>query len=197
MNDHASRSTRQMVESLPEVILERLRKVTFLLLDVDGIQTDGRLPFDAEGRECKTFHVHDGAGMAYWRRTGHGVGFISGRDSLPVRRRAEELGIAEVHLGRKRKIEVLEDLCQRLGLDESEVCYMGDDLLDLPVLRRVGVPITVPQARDEVQEVCIYVTQTPAGQGAVREVVEILLQAQGRWQEILDATGLPPTGGKR
>lgn len=197
MNDHASRSPRPRFGSFSEELLERFRKVTFLLLDVDGIQTDGRLPFDAEGRECKTFHVHDGAGVAYWRRTGHGVGFLSGRDSIPVRRRAEELGVGEVHLGRKRKIDVLEDLCHRLALEESQVCYMGDDLLDLPVLRRVGVPITVPQARDEVKEVCIHVTRTPAGEGAVREVVEILLQAQGRWQEILDATGLPPAEGKR
>ena len=179
---------------LAESLLKKLRQVTFLLLDVDGIRTNGRLPFDADGRECKTFHVHDGAGVAYWRRVGHGVGFLSGRDSVPVRKRAEELGVTEVHLGRGRKLEVLEDISTRLDLEPEQICYMGDDFLDLPVLRKVGVPITVPLARPEVKDVCVYVTETPAGQGAVREVVEQLLKAQGRFREILDASGLPPGG---
>jgi 3-deoxy-D-manno-octulosonate 8-phosphate phosphatase (KDO 8-P phosphatase) len=182
--------------ALPESLLQKVRKVTFLLLDVDGIQTDGRLPFDADGRECKTFHVHDGAGVAYWRRVGHGVGFLSGRDSIPVRKRGEELGVTELHLGRGRKLEVLEEICGRLGLAHDQICYMGDDFLDLPVLQSVGVPITVPMARPEVKEACVYVTKTPAGHGAVREVVELILKAQGRFQEILDASGLPPGGAQ-
>ncbi len=192
MNSNVPESSASSAQVLSDRIRSSFLKVTFLLLDVDGIQTDGRLPFDADGRECKTFHVFDGAGVAYWKRVGHRVGFLSGRESIPVRKRAEELGVHELHLGRGRKIEVLEDICSRLGLSEEQICYMGDDFLDLPVLRRVGVPITVPQARPEVKESCVYITETPAGQGAVREVVELLLKAQGRFQEILEATGLPP-----
>jgi len=181
---------------VPEGAAAVLAKVVLLLLDVDGVLTDGRLFFDGEGRESKVFHVHDGSGLAHWRRSGFATGLLSGRDSTAVRARAAELGIRELHLGVRDKSARLDEILQSLGLDETEVCYVGDDLLDLPVLRRVGAPISVPQARPEVREAALYVTRAPAGGGAVREVVELLLRAKGLYGSVVDACGRPGGPGE-
>lgn len=171
---------------------ERLQAIRALLLDVDGVLTDGRLSFDGEGRELKTFHVHDGSGLVFWNRTGHLSGFISGRDSRVVRDRAQELGVHEVHLGRLEKLSVYQDILQRHGLTDAQVCYVGDDLLDLPILERCGLPFTVPSASPEVKASVAMVTKREGGQGAVREVVETILQAKGIWSRIVAARGLLP-----
>lgn len=175
---------------------ERFAKVRLLLLDVDGVMTDGRLHFDAEGRETKVFHVQDGAGLVYWARSGFLTGFLSGRDAPAVRKRAEDLHVHELHLGKKRKLEVLHDICRRHGLGLEEVCYVGDDFLDLEILREVGVPITVPGARPQVKEVCCYVTTAREGEGAVREIAEVLLEARGLLADIVARGGLPPQAGE-
>ena len=184
--------TRKKDESFMDPSLrERLAKVRLLLLDVDGVLTDGKLYFDAEGRETKIFHVHDGSGLVYWRRLGFCSALLSGRDSPAVRARAKGLRIDEVHLGLKTKLEAFEEILVRRDLSPEESLYMGDDLLDLPVLRAAGVAVTVPQGRPQVKAVCDYVTKAGAGEGAVREVVENLLVAKGLFQKILAVDGQP------
>lgn len=174
---------------LSEGLTRRLSAVEMLLMDVDGVLTDGRLYFDAAGRETKVFHVHDGSGLVYWKRKGFVSGFLSGRDSPTVRKRAEELQVDEVHLGGLDKVRILETILTRRGLDAERVLYMGDDFLDIPVLKRVGVPVTVPEARPEVKEVCCYVTRASAGAGAVRETVELMLRAKGLFSSIVAESG--------
>ena len=168
-----------------------LRAINFLLLDVDGVLTDGRVNFDFEGREYKSFHVHDAAGIVYWHRSGGRSGFLSGRSGEIVRRRAQELGVEEVILGRIDKAAALEELLQRQDLTPDRIAYVGDDLLDLPVLRQVGFAATVPEARDEVLEQAQFVTKRAAGFGAVRDVIEELLKARGVWKNIIDKDGRP------
>lgn len=168
-----------------------LAAIRWLLVDVDGVLTDGRVHFDAEGREYKSFHVHDAAGIVYWHRCGGMSGFVSGRAGEMVLRRARELGVHEVHLGRTDKGAVFEEMVQRLGIDASQVAYVGDDLLDLPILTRAGLACTVPEGRPEVKSVCHWVAPRPAGFGAVREVVELLLRARGAWDGIVARAGRP------
>ena len=168
-----------------------LAGIRLLLLDVDGVLTDGRLHFDASGKEVKTFHVHDGAGLVYWHRCGGISGFLSGRRSDVVVDRGRQLGVQELHLGHHDKKPVYADILERNDLRHEQVAYVGDDLLDLPVLDQVGFAVTVPNARPEVKERVHYVTHTPGGEGAVREVVELLLKARGLWEDVVRRGGLP------
>ncbi len=180
-----------MAAAMDPVLRKRLARIRLLLLDVDGVLTDGKLYFDAEGRETKIFHVHDGSGLVYWRRLGFCTALLSGRESSAVRARAESLRIDEVHLGLKTKLETFEEILARRGLNPEECLYMGDDLLDLPVLRAAGVAVTVPQGRPQVKAVCDFITAAGAGEGAVREVVETLLVAKGLFEKILAVDGQP------
>jgi 3-deoxy-D-manno-octulosonate 8-phosphate phosphatase (KDO 8-P phosphatase) len=168
-----------------------LAAIEFLLLDVDGVLTDGRVWFDANGHECKQWHCHDAAGLAYWHRAGGRSGFLSGRGGDGTERRARELGIHEVILKRLDKGLAFDELLARTGLDPQRVCYVGDDLVDLPVLRRVGFAVTVPEARPDVFEVVHHVTTRGAGFGAVRDVIETLLQARGKWEQVVNKGGRP------
>ena len=167
-----------------------LRRVSLLLLDVDGVLTDGRIFFDADGRETKIFHVHDGAGIAYFRKSGGRVALLSGRRSDVVLQRARELGIEDVLQGFLEKVAPYESLLGKYGLDDAAACYVGDDLTDLPLLRRVGFAAAPRNARPEVCQAVSYVTHARGGEGAVREVVEVLLRAQGRWREIVERAGV-------
>lgn len=166
-----------------------LAAIEFLLLDVDGVLTDGRIWFDAEGREQKAFHVHDASGLVYWHRSGLRSGFLSGRGGDIVERRGRELGVHELLLWRRDKDAAFAELLQRQRLDPARVAYVGDDLLDLPVLRLVGFAATVPEARAEVLAQCHFVTGRRAGFGAARDVVEELLRARGAWDAILQRDG--------
>jgi len=170
---------------------EALRKIEFLLLDVDGVLTDGRVHFDFEGREYKSFHVHDAAGIVYWHRSGGRSGFLSGRGGEIVQRRAEELGVHDVILGRIDKATAFDELLARQDLTPDRIAYMGDDLLDLPVLRQVGFAATVPEARREVLASAHFVTERSGGFGAARDVIEELLKARGVWQSVIDKDGRP------
>tara|TARA_R110002094_G_scaffold139554_1_gene130662 strand:+ start:484 stop:1068 length:585 start_codon:yes stop_codon:yes gene_type:complete len=168
-----------------------LRKIEFLLLDVDGVLTDGRIHFDFEGREYKSFHVHDAAGIVYWHRAGGRSGFLSGRGGEIVERRARDLGVHDVVLGRIDKSEAFAEVLQRQDLTPDQVAYVGDDLLDLPVLRQVGFAATVPEARREVLATAQFVTERSGGFGAARDVIEELLRARGVWQNVVDKDGRP------
>lgn len=166
-----------------------LAAIEFLLLDVDGVLTDGRLWFDPNGAEYKAFHVHDAAGLAYWHRSGGRSGFLSGRGGHSVERRAKELGIHEVFLNRIDKGTAFQELLQRTKLDPQRIAYVGDDLVDLPVLRSVGFAVTVPEARPDVFPVVHHVTTRAAGFGAVRDVIEQLLAAREQWTAIVERGG--------
>jgi 3-deoxy-D-manno-octulosonate 8-phosphate phosphatase (KDO 8-P phosphatase) len=166
-----------------------LAAIEVLLLDVDGVMTDGRVHVDHEGREYKSFHVHDASGLVYWHRAGLRSGFLSGRGGDVVERRARELGVHEILLRRIDKDNAFTELLQRQELRPEQVAYVGDDLLDLPVLRRVGFAATVPEARPEVLAIAQFVSQRSAGFGAVRDIVEVLLKARGAWQAVVDKDG--------
>lgn len=168
-----------------------LQPVRVLAMDVDGVLTDGRILWGADSDgdllELKAFDVRDGLGLGMAQTVGLQVAWITGRTSAIVRKRAEELGVREVHQRSRDKRAVLTGIMERLGLPREAVLYIGDDLNDLPAFDAAGVRVTVPGAPAEVVEQSDWVTQAPGGRGAVREVVETLLKAQGRWEEAVQA----------
>ena len=168
-----------------------LARIVLLLTDVDGVLTDGRIHFDASGQEFKSFHVLDAAGLVFWHRAGGLSGFVSGRGGKVVEDRARELGVHEVHLSSLHKADVFADILARRKLAADQVAFVGDDLLDLPVMQEVGLAVSVPAGRPEVQAVAHCVTTLAGGNGAVREVVEMLLRAKGAWDEVVAKGGLP------
>jgi len=161
-----------------------VEKVKVLILDVDGVLTDGGIVYDSEGRELKRFNTKDGYGIKMARQAGLAVAIITGRSSLAVSKRAEELGIEAVLQGVKDKVEALETLLKEKGWEAAEVAYMGDDLPDMPVMRRVGFPIAVCDAVEDVLKAAQYVTRLPGGKGAVREAIEFILKSSGRWENL-------------
>jgi 3-deoxy-D-manno-octulosonate 8-phosphate phosphatase (KDO 8-P phosphatase) len=167
-------------------MVERLGKIRLLLLDVDGVMTDGRIIYDNHGVETKAFDVKDGHGLKLLQRAGLKVGIITGRESEVVRFRARELGIDVLHQGAKSKLEPYLETIGELGLRDEEVGYMGDDIVDLPVLRRVGFAATVADAVEEVKPFVHYVATRRGGRGAVREVCDLILKTTGRWPEVTD-----------
>lgn len=164
---------------------ERARRLRWLLLDVDGVLTDGRLWFSADGEVMKSFDVRDGLAVQLARRAGLEVGILSARSSPVVARRAADLGLAEVLQGEADKLRAFEQLLARHGLTPDEVAYLADDLQDLPVLARCGLPASPADAVVEVRERVLYVTAAAGGRGAVRELVERLLSARGAWSGIV------------
>ncbi len=173
-------------DRIPGLVLRRAKVIKLLLLDVDGIMTDGRLIFDATGEAQMVFHVRDGHGMKLAQRYGLSLAIITGRDSPMVAQRARELGIQEVHQKAVDKLPVFQELLERRDLAPAEIACMGDDLLDLPLMLRAGLAITVPEAVEEVRAAAHYITRCAGGQGAVREAIELLLKAQGHWPKVLE-----------
>lgn len=164
----------------------RIHPLRVLILDVDGVLTDGGIQYSTNGEELKTFHVRDGSGIKYWSRAGHRTALLSGRESTVVKRRADELGISPVKMGAKVKLPAFEEILAELQVQAHECAYMGDDLPDIPVMRKVGLAIAVADAVSEVREISAAVTERPGGRGAVREVIETLLKVQGRWGGVLE-----------
>ncbi|MCS7277761.1 MAG: HAD hydrolase family protein [Aquificaceae bacterium] len=164
-------------------IKERATRVKILLLDVDGVLTDGRLYYTSQGEEIKVFNVKDGLGIKLAQRANIRIGVISGRKSLALINRLEELGIEEIHLGLNNKLPILEEILGRLSLRYENVAFLGDDYVDLPVLRRVGFPMVVADSPEELKRHAIYVTKAKGGEGAVREAIEFLLKQRGQWEE--------------
>lgn len=159
--------------------------IELLVLDVDGVLTDGRIVLDADGRESKRFHVRDGSGIKYWQRVGKRVAIISGRSSPAVLARAAELGVAHVRQNAKRKLPAYESILNELGLTDARTAVMGDDLPDLPLMRRCAFAIAPADAAEEVRRAAALVTQRPGGNGAVREAIEHMLKHTGLWDEVL------------
>ncbi len=156
-----------------------------VLFDVDGVLTDGTFTIDDEGREAKRFHARDGLGIYMLRSAGYKMGIISGRSAPVVEVRAKQLGIEEVHQGASDKLVVLEDILSRHGLTASEVCYVGDDLIDLPVMTRAGFAVAPADAHPLVIEAANMVTKNPGGHGAVREVAEAVLRGGGHFDRVV------------
>lgn len=165
----------------PAQIEARAQNVRVLMLDVDGVLTDGRLWFLADGIEAKAFHVRDGLGIQLMLASGCQVALISGRDSVATRARAEELGIQLLYLGISDKVAAFEDVLERLGLEPENAAYVGDDLPDLPMMARVGLSFAVADAAPEIRSAAHVVLRVNGGQGAVREACERILKARGAW----------------
>ena len=165
-------------------LVRRTRRVELLLLDVDGVLTDGGV-YLGDGVELKRFDIQDGMGVTLARRAGLRVGILTGRTSSAVTRRARELAIDEVIQGANPKLPAFTALLERLGLDGTAVAYMGDDLQDLPVLGRVGLALAPANARPEVRERAHWVATASGGRGAVREAVEMLLSTRGEWGDLV------------
>lgn len=163
---------------------QSIEKIRLLLLDVDGVMTDGGIAYDNNGVETKTFHVRDGHGLKLLQRSGVEVGIITGRESQIVAHRAAELGISRVFQGAKNKLEPYEKILAETGYVDTQVAYIGDDLVDLPILRRVGFAVAVADAVTELRPWVDYITSAPGGRGAVREVCELLLKKSGKWDQV-------------
>lgn len=164
----------------PDALLERAARVRLLVLDVDGVLTDGRLYYDAEGREFKSFHVRDGLGLKRCMQAGIAVAVISGRRSRATETRMSELGVRHVMLGHDDKRAAWDGLLARLGIAAADTACIGDDLPDLPLLERAGLAIAVADAEAPLLEASHWVTSRPGGRGAVREACDLLLAARAR-----------------
>lgn len=174
-------------------VLDRARKVKLFLMDVDGTLTDGGVclisslvaddSHPTTVTEMKIFNAQDGQGLSLAHTMGIQTGFITGRRSPAVQRRADELKVTYVYLGQAKKTQAFEECLKRAGVTEAEVAYLGDDLPDIPLAQRAGLGVCVADGAAELKAVCHYTTTRLAGHGAAREVVELILKAQGRWEE--------------
>jgi len=163
----------------------RLQQIELILSDVDGVLTDGVLDYGHDGAESKRFHVRDGLGIKLWRAAGWRFGMVSARSSHLVKVRATELGVDLVRQGHEEKLPVVEQLLQDLGLKPEQLCYIGDDLPDLACIEFAGVGATVADAVAEVRGAAELVTKANGGSGAIRELVETILKAQRRWDDLI------------
>lgn len=164
---------------------EVAKPIRLILSDVDGVLTDGVITIDNAGVESKSFHVRDGHGIKLWRKAGYEFGLLTARNSQVVKLRAQELGISWVRQGYADKLPAARELMQSIGVSPEEVCYIGDDLPDIPVMLEVGLGVTVSDGAAEVKQVARWVLQSGGGRGAVRELIERLLQAKGRWEDLI------------
>ena len=173
--------------------LDRARPVKLLIMDIDGVWTDGAIYHfpgpDGDFVEAKQSSAYDGMGLRWWHNAGGVSGLISGRESVGVTYRANMLGITYVYQDRLEKIPSYEEICADAGVTDEQVAYVGDDLPDIPLITRVGLGCAVANARPEVKARADYITTTPGGHGAVREIIELILKSQGVWQQILAKYG--------
>jgi len=170
-------------------VLKAVKRLKMLLMDVDGVMTDGKIIFDNQGREIKIFHVRDGYGIKLLIEKGINVGIISARESNALIKRVKELGIDinNVYQRCYDKFKAYEDIKNKYRLNDKEIGYIGDDVVDIPILRKVGFSVVVADSVKEAQEIAMMITKNKGGKGAVREVAEFILRVKGLWQEIIDA----------
>jgi len=169
----------------PADLMQRARAVRLLIFDVDGVLTDGSLFYGDDGQEYKAFNSRDGHGIKMLRATGVEVAILTGRTSQVVLHRARNLGIERIVQGSEDKLTAYQEMLAQTGLAAEATAYMGDDIVDLPPLRRCGLALTVPEAPPEVLARAHYVTRAGAGRGAAREVAELIMRAQGTWADQL------------
>lgn len=162
---------------------ERASRIRLIVLDVDGVLSDGRIIVDDDGRESKHFHVRDGSALAGWLRTGRTVAILSGRYARCVEHRAKDLGIPIVLQGNPRKLSGFQEILDRTGLTADQACFMGDDLPDLPLFSQVGLAACPADAVEEVRAEAHFISRQPGGQGAVHDLICQVMKAQDLWQE--------------
>lgn len=172
--------------AMDQALQERAKKIRMLVLDVDGVLTDGRLYFDNTGNEMKAFNTRDGLGMRALQRTGIELAVITGKKSAIVAQRMEQLNVQHVYQGRVDKLNAFKHLLEATGLEAEQICFAGDDWIDLPVLLRVGLAVTVADADEHVKKHVHWITQRNGGEGAVREICNLIMAAQGKDKVILD-----------
>ena len=169
------------------VVVARARKIRLLVMDVDGVLTDGRMILSDRGDELKSFHTHDGIGLALARRAGIRTAMVTGESSPIAKARGTKLGVDSIVLGARRKGDVVEALCAEANVPLEAAAFIGDDLLDIPAMQRVGLAVTVADAPAAVKAAVHHVTRARGGHGAVRELVELVLTSQRTWRSTVDA----------
>ncbi len=172
-------------------ILIKAARIRLVIFDVDGVLTDGSLYLGNNGEELKAFNIKDGLGMKMLLNSGVEIGIITARSSALVSRRMESLGITHVYQGRQEKLPAYEELMQKLGLDDAQAAYVGDDLIDLPLMRRTGLAVAVGDAHALVRQHAHWQTPSPGGRGAAREVCELIMKAQGTLDKAFQAYLVP------
>lgn len=175
----------------------RARRVSMVLMDVDGVLTDGGIWYSDSEREAKRYDVKDGVALWMARRLGLRTGLISGRAGTGALRRARELKMDEIHFRARDKLATYQGILRRRRLSDAQICYIGDDLIDLPILMRAGLPVAVADAHPDVLRRARFVTRAPGGHGAIREVVDAILSAQGHRDTILGWFDAVPNAGRR
>src|SRR5713101_680632 len=177
-------------KKIPAGVVSRAKKIQVLLMDVDGTMTDGSVALlsqpDGTALEIKTFDAHDGQGLTLAHTAGLRTGCITGRESSALVRRAHEMKMEFIYQKQPLKMPALEEIMQKAGVSESAIAYVGDDLPDLPIMRRVGLAIAVGDAVAQVKQTAHYVAKAHAGKGAIREAVELILKSKGIWEEMID-----------
>lgn len=163
----------------------KIKRIKLLILDIDGILTDGRIIYDSKGNELKFFDVQDGFGLVLLKRAGVETVIMTAKKSKVVTRRAKDFNVSHIYQNCFDKLATFEDILKRFDLAPDEVCFVGDDLIDIPVLKRVGFAVSVPNAVDEAKEAAHYITKRHGGRGAVREVCDLILKSQDKWQDIM------------
>ncbi len=175
-----------MAAEIKEELLARFKKIKLLLLDVDGVLTDGRIIYDSKGRDSKFFDVHDGLGVYVLHKAGIKTVLITAKGSKAIKPRARDMRVAQVFSDIFPKTAVLNKILKKYNVSIDQICFMGDDLVDLALMRKIGLPIAVANASNEIKEASVYVTLLAGGHGAVREVAELILKSQNKWKDILD-----------
>jgi len=170
---------------IEDSILMKVKQIKLLLLDVDGVLTDGRIIYDSRGRDSKFFDVHDGMGVYVLSKAGIKTILITAKGSRTIKPRAKDMRVAEVFADVSPKSAVLDKITKKYSVTLEEICFVGDDLVDLCLMRRVGFPIAVFNACPEIKRSAMYITLREGGRGAVREVAELILKTQGKWQDII------------
>ena len=164
-------------------LTEKIKKIKLLILDVDGVLTDGRIIYDSKGRDSKFFDVHDGLGVYLLRRAGIKTILITAKGSKTIRHRAKDMKVDEFYEDIFPKTKVLDKIIKKHKIAKDEICFIGDDLVDLSIMKAVGFPVAVANASVDIKNAARYITQKPGGRGTVREISELILKAQYKWDE--------------
>lgn len=171
---------------MKETLRRRAKRIKMLILDVDGVMTDGRIIYDSKGNELKCFNVQDGMGLALLNQTRIKVALITAKASKVVLRRARDIGAVEVKQNAIDKLRAFKRILKRHNLKDIDICFIGDDLVDIPVMKRAGLAVAVVNASAEAKGAAHYITEKEGGKGAVREIIEIILRAQNKWRKLTD-----------
>lgn len=182
-----NKTDTSLQRNLMQEINKKAEPIKLLILDVDGVLTSGLIYYGNQGMELKAFHIHDGLGIKLLQKAGIKIAVITAKQSEAVARRVEELKIEHFYSGNSNKLPAYEDLKQKLNLMDNEIAYIGDDVPDLPLLKRVNLAVTVPMAPLIINQNVDYITKNKGGKGAVREVCELILQAQGKYQSVIQS----------